>query len=353
MNSGAPLLSDLYGYYTRYVVMSPEEALVLVLETLHTHAIDAAEFTPYLHVSSPVPRCGKTTLLDSLSLVVARPWLTGRVTAASLVRKIDQEQPTLLLDESDATFHANSEYSQALRGMLDTGYERSGTYSMCVRVGGGWENKDFSTFCPKVIAGIGSLPDTIEDRAIRIRLRRKLPTESCERFRKRTALFQAAALRCRAALWAKRHRRELADVAPDMPSELNDRQRDVCEPLIAIADCAGGEWPERVRNALVTLLASRRRRDDSQAVALLADIKACFDRHDMLRMRSQRLVDALVAQEDSPWREGRGSRLSPAGLARVLAPFDIAPRDIRFENGTFKGYRRADFEDAWARYVSA
>jgi hypothetical protein len=354
MNSGAPLLSDLYRYFTRYVVMSPEEAVVLALETLHTHAIDAAEFTPYLHISSPVLRCGKTTLLDLLSLIVADPWMTGHVTAAALVRKIDQDQPTLLLDESDATFHANSEYSQALRGMLDTGYERGGTYSICVRVGGDWVSKDFSTFCPKIIAGIGRLPDTVEDRSIPMRLRRKLPTDSCGRFRKRTALFQAEALRCKSALWAKRHRRELADAVPDMPSELNDRQRDVCEPLIAIADCAGGEWPEKARQGLVTLLASRPRRDDSQAVVLLADIKACFDNHDALRMRSKSLVDALVAHEDSSWREcNKGGRLSQAGLARLLAPFDIEPRDIRFENGIFKGYRRKDFEDAWARYLPA
>lgn len=354
MTIGAELLDDLSKFHGRYVVMRPAEADVLALYTVHTHAISVAAFTPYLHIFSPMPRCGKTTLLDSMSLVVAKPWLTGHVTAASLVRKVDQEQPTLLLDESDTTFHANSEYSQALRGMLNTGYERGGTYSMCVRDGGGWVNKDFSTFCPKIIAGIGKLPDTVEDRSIPIRLRRKLPTESCERFRRRTVLFQAEVLRCRSVLWAKWHRWELGDAVPDMPSELNDRQRDVCEPLVAIADCAGGEWPDRARQGLITLLTSRYRRDDSQAVTLLADIKVCFDKHDKPQMRSKSLVDALVMQEDSPWRESnKGGRMSPAGLARRLAPFDIEPRDIRFEYCIFKGYRRRDFEDAWARYLPA
>ncbi len=334
--------------------MEPAEADVLALYAVHTHAIDAAEFTPYLHIFSPLPRCGKTTLLDEMSLLVAKPWLTGHVTAASLVRKVDQQQPTLLLDESDATFQANNDYSQALRGMLDTGYERHGIYSMCVRVGGDWVNKDFSTFCPKTIAGIGRLPDTVEDRSIPIRLRRKLPGEKCEKFRKALVRPEAKTLRIRTEEWVQRHAKRLAQAVPDMPSELNDRQQDVCEPLIAIADCAGGEWPERARQALVALLASRRRRDDSQAVRLLADISDCFGNYSADRMRSQTLVDRLVAKEESLWREcNRGGRLSQAGLARLLAPFDIETRDIRFEQGIFKGYRRKDFEDAWARYLPA
>lgn len=352
MRSGAVLLDNVAESIRRYVVMTPAERDACALWTVHSHALRAAQFTPYLHITSVVPRCGKTTLLELEELLVANPWLTGHVTAASLVRKIDQDHPTVLMDESDATFYGSSDFSQVLRGMLNTGYEKSGIYSMCVRVGGNWVTKDFSTFSLKAIAGIGKLPDTITDRSIPIRLKRKLPTESCERFRKGKVLFQAEVLRCSAALWAKRHLGELAGAVPHMPAELNDRHRDVCEPLIAIADCAGGEWPGRARQALVTLLASRPRHEDSQAVVLLADIKACFEKHDTLRMPSKSLVDALVAHEDSPWREyNKGGRLSQAGLARLLAPFDIETRDIRFENGIFKGYRRRDFEDAWARYL--
>lgn len=354
MSSGAALLNEISEFVGRYVVMTPAEKNVCSLWSVHSHAQRAAAFTPYLDITSVVPRCGKTTLLEVAEMLVANPWLTGHVTAAALIRKIDQGHPTVLMDESDTTFYGSSDYSQALRGMLNTGYQRSGIYSMCVRAGGNWVTKDFSTFSLKAIAGIGKLPETIRDRSIPIRLKRKLPTESCERFRKGKALFRAEVLRCSAALWAKRHLGELAEAVPDLPAELNDRHRDVCEPLIAIADCAGGEWPERARQALVILLASRPRRDDSQAVALLTDVKTCFDHHDALRMRSKSLVDALVRHEDSPWREcNKGGRLSQAGLARLLAPFDIETRDIRFENGIFKGYLRRDFDDAWARYVSA
>jgi hypothetical protein len=347
-SNGERLLNDLTEIILRFMSLTRQQATVCSLWVVHTHAIAAAMFTPYLNISSALLRCGKTTLLELLSLLAANPWLTGRVTAAVLVRKTDQSHPTLLLDESDAAFHGNSDYSQALRGILNSGYERGGTYSMCVRGGGDWAPKDFSTFGPKAIAGIGKLPDTVEDRSIPMRLKRKLPGEECEKFRKRKVRPEAEALHARAAKWSKRNVAKLAEAEPDMPDELNDRQQDVCEPLIAIADRAGGEWPERARQALVTLLTSDVTREDPQAVRLLADIRSCFEQHDAKRVKSVALVKYLASNEESPWKE---LSLTQTALARMLKPFEIRPRDLRFDDGIFKGYRRTYFEDAWARYL--
>jgi hypothetical protein len=176
---GAQLLTDLSILIRRFVSLSEAQADICALWIVHTHATDAAEFTPYLNITSPLPSSGKTTLLRLLKLLVANPWYTGRVTAAVLVRKTDRDHPALLLDESDAAFQANREYAEVLRGVLNTGYERDGTYSMCVQVKKDWVPKDFSTFGPKAIAGIGRLPDTVENRSMPIRLKRKLPDEEC------------------------------------------------------------------------------------------------------------------------------------------------------------------------------
>jgi hypothetical protein len=131
------------------------------LWVLHTHAVDAADFTPYLAINSPVLRSGKTQLLEVFKLLVYKPWFTGRVTASALVRKVNRDQPTLLLDESDTAFQTRSDYAELLRGILNTGFERDGSYSMSVPSGNDWEVRDFSTFSPKAIAGIGQLPTTV------------------------------------------------------------------------------------------------------------------------------------------------------------------------------------------------
>ena len=105
----------------RYVVLGDSESLALSLWVLHTHAIEAAFTTPLLSITSAEKECGKTRLLEVRDVLVARPWLTMRTTAAALLRRTDAKLPTLLLDESDAAFRGDREYAETLRGLLNSG----------------------------------------------------------------------------------------------------------------------------------------------------------------------------------------------------------------------------------------
>src|SRR5439155_5394657 len=104
------ILDDVFAHLRKYVVLIDSQATLIALWVAHTHALDAADATPYLHVTSPEPECGKTRLLEILVPVVARPWLTAYTTKATLVRKVDRQQPTLLLDELDAALKTDKEY---------------------------------------------------------------------------------------------------------------------------------------------------------------------------------------------------------------------------------------------------
>jgi hypothetical protein len=136
-------------------VLSDDQAVAVTLWTAHTHVVDAFECTAYLNVKSATKRTGKTRLLEALEPLVARPWFTQRVSAAALVRKIDAERPTLLLDESDTAFKGEKEYAEAQRALLNSGYRRSGRATICVGQGANIRYRDFSTFGAKSIAGIG------------------------------------------------------------------------------------------------------------------------------------------------------------------------------------------------------
>lgn len=116
------LLTDVQNFIRRYVVLTDDQVVAVAFWTVHTRAIAAADCTPYLQITSATKRAGKTRLLEVLESIVCRPWLTGRTSAAALTRKIDGEQPTLLLDESDAAFKGEKEYAEALRGILNSGY---------------------------------------------------------------------------------------------------------------------------------------------------------------------------------------------------------------------------------------
>jgi hypothetical protein len=348
--AGFKLFDEVVRFVRRFVVITDTQATAVVLWIVHTHCFQAAEATPYLSITSAEKQSGKTRLLEVLELLVAKPWHTGKVTAAVLARKVDAERPTLLLDESDAAFKGEKEYAEALRGLLNTGYREGGKSSICVGNGAKMDYKDFSTFGPKAIAGIGNLPDTVADRAIPIRLKRKRQDEPADRFRRRRVQSESEPLRERLELWGQGSADVLADVEPDVPPELSDRAADCWEPLLAIADRAGGDWPVRARQAAVELSANGEAEDASIGVRLLADIREAFGDRD--RFATAQLLEALHAMEESPWSEWFGKPLTPRALAKLLKPHAIGPRSVWMpDTGTAKGYLREQFEDVWSRHL--
>ena len=349
---GSAVLDAVFAYIRRFVSLSGSQARMAALWVIHTYVFANAYATPYLAITSVEKQSGKTRLLEVFETLVANAWLTGRATAAVLIRKIDAEQPTLLLDESDAAFGGDKEYAEALRGVLNTGHRKGGKSSCCVGQGASVGCRDFSTFCPKAIAGIGKLPDTVADRAIPVRLKRAAPGEIVERFRPRDVESEAASLRKRIEEWSLSIAGEMSGARPELPEELTDRQQDGAEPLLAIADAAGREWPEAARRALVELCTEAQALDLSTGKLLLSDILQIFESAGVDRLASVELVAALLDIETSPWNEwAHGRPLTPSRLARLLRGYSILPHSIRVGEKTPKGYERGDFRDAFLRYL--
>jgi hypothetical protein len=233
----AGLLNGVRAFIRRFVVLDDVQADAVTLWTAHTHVFDAFGCTPYLAISSPEKRSGKTRLLEVLELLVREPLPTANISDAALFRVIDARQPTLLVDEVDAVFGKKSQREE-LRGIINAGYRRGATTH---RMGGANNTtlQTFSVYCPKAFAGIGDcLPDTITDRAIPIRLRRRTRDASVERFRLREVQPEGHALRDQLAAWLEPHFDHLADSRPQLPDEIDDRAQDVWEPLLAIAELA-------------------------------------------------------------------------------------------------------------------
>lgn len=340
------LLTSLATFVRRFVVVNEDQSVAVALWIAHTHAIDAFDCTPYLQITSATKRAGKTRLLEVLEPVVPRAWFTGRTSAAALVRKVDAECPTLLLDESDAAFGGEKEYAEALRGILNSGYRRSGKATVCVGQGAKIEARDFRTFGPKAIAGIGKLPDTVADRSIPIQLRRRTADEPCDRWRDRDGHAEAAPLHARLAAWAEKAIEILRDARPALPPSLGDRQADVWEPLLSIADLAGGCWPADARSAAIGLAGGVE--DTDIRIELLQDVKAILEDFDGAIIPTKELLDKLAAQEDRPWATwSSGKAITAHKLAKLLRPLAIQVAHLRGGNG----YRADAFVEAFARYL--
>jgi hypothetical protein len=349
----AELLDRVSSEIRRYVVLRPEEVVAIVLWIFHTHAIDAAEATPYLSIKSALRESGKTRTLEVLELLVFRPLQTVNISDAALFRVIAEKQPTLLFDEVDTVFGAKARDREDLRGMLNGGYRRGA----CVyRMGGPRMTtlEPFPVFCAKALAGIGELPDTISSRSIPIRLRRRGPGETVERFRRRDVEPALELLRIELENTASMVIDRLRVATPGLPDELSDRAQDVWEPLLAIADLAGGGWEEVARNAAVKLSTRTEVDDETIAVRLLADVRMVFASDGGDRLSTKELLGLLAELEEAPWSSyGHSDKpLSPSQFARLLRPFEIRSRTIRFhDETTAKGFHLEQFEDAFSRYL--
>jgi putative DNA primase/helicase len=338
---GAALLGEIAKQVARFVVLPPGAATTIALWVVHAHAIDAARHAPILAVQSAEKRCGKTTLLELLLALVPRPLPAANISPAALFRSVERWRPTLVIDEGDAFLSDNEE----MRGVLNSGFTRATAYVVRCE-GDDLVPRPFATWGAKIIAAIGRLPDTLQDRAIIVSLRRKLPTEHVERLIPDDREGFSILAR-KAARWAADHGRALGGADPAIPAGLHDRAADCWRPLIAIADAAGDRWPEAARRAAVQIaLGALEEEEASKGALLLTHIRELLG--DAPAIGSSDLVFRLCAREDWPWNEWRhGKPVTARGVAMLLALYQVKAHHTRNRNE----YRRDDFADAWARYL--
>jgi len=347
--AGTAVLDQLRAALTRYVILPSEEAAVaVVLWIAATHAQPAWAHAPRLVIRAPEKRCGKSRLLDVVEATCFRPLITVNASTAAIYRSIDDDPPTLLVDEADTIFGStkSADANEDLRGLLNAGHQRN---RPAIR----WDNVNRQlercpTFAMAALAGIGAMPDTIEDRAVVVHMRRRAPGETVAPYRHRRDRPTLRAIAEDLATWLRPALPALEAAEPAMPVE--DRAADTWEPLVTIADHAGGPWPDLARGAVVALTANP---DDADTASLrtrlLLDCRTAFA--DQAAIATAHLLQCLNTDPEAPWSEHGPSGLTGRRLAVMLRDYGIHSANIRFPDGTqAKGYTRAEFTDAWRRY---
>ncbi|MFI0354488.1 DUF3631 domain-containing protein [Actinomadura sp. 9N407] len=346
VDDGAQLLDDLRAALTRYVILpSAEAADAVALWIAATHAQPAWQHATRLVIKAPEKRCGKSRLLDIIETTCHAPLVAVNISPAALVRSIKDDPPTLLLDEADTYFGKKAaDHHEDLRGLINAGHQRNRPYIRWNAAAQVPEN--CPTFSMAALAGIGSMPDTIEDRAVIVAMRRRAPGEQVQPFRTRRDAPALNDLRDRLTAWMRGQLDALTDAEPEMPVE--DRAADNWEPLIAVADAAGGAWPDRARKAC-RVLTSAADEDTTVGVRLLADLREVFGDADALHGAT--ILDALCKLDEAPWSDWYGKPFGARDLAKMLKPFGVSSMDVKEDGVNRKGYRREHLHDAWARYI--
>jgi putative DNA primase/helicase len=309
----------------------------MALWAVQSHMMDHSDVAPRLALSSPVPECGKTTVLDMLKNVCANPLATSNLTPATIFRTIAKSQRTLLIDEADTFMDEKSE----LTGIINSGHTRAtATVMRCGPAAQGYSPEEFSTFSAIAIARIGELPRALESRSIVIRMQRAKPDQKLERIKPQHRAHLTS-LHDRIRAWAQSAGSSLRSSDPQMPDAFDNRLADNWRMLFAIADQAGGAWPQRARAAALKLSGNL---DRSSGEKLLAAIRQAFDEKKVAKVSSQELIGHQALEDALGYTPTQNS------LAAALKPFGIAPKVMRIGNSTPRGYERQQFEDAWARY---
>ncbi|KAA1423191.1 DUF3631 domain-containing protein [Nocardioides antri] len=360
--SGSRLLDEVEAALRRYVILPNEHCYVTVaLWIAATHGIESWDFAPRLSIISPEKRCGKTRLLDVIEHLCHKPLVTVNTTVAAVTRSLGKKAPpTLLVDEADSIFGTkrSADSHEDLRGLLNAGHQR-GKYTTRWDVTTNSLQK-LETFSMVALASIKDLPDTIMDRGPVVRMRRRANGETVQPFRaRRDGAGVLLPLQKRLAKWVGAQ--EFATEVLGMPVE--DRAADNWEPLIAVADAAGGSWPERARLAAKVMTeAEAGVAQESFGLELLRDIKAIWPPKAKATFTSD-LLSALHSLEESPWGTYHGTPLNANELGRLLKPYGVRSMDVKLHREVKKGYRldgkrnsktgavEGGLFDAWERYL--
>jgi hypothetical protein len=333
---------------------------MLALWYAHTHAAQHFYVTPRLVISSAEPGSGKTLVIEVGQFLVAKPEMVFMASTAAVFRTIAGSGPvTLLWDEVDTVFTGKGGDNEELRGLLNMGYKRSGYIPRCV--GDSNTVQKFPVYSPVALVGLaGGMPPTITTRAVTIHMRRKKRTEKAEEFRERIVARDATPLREDLAAWIGQIGETLAEAEPDMPPGVFSRSREIWEPLLAIADAAGGHWPALARDACAYFMTEAGKEPISTGAQLLADLHTIYTDNNTDRMATSEILPALWAMDESPWREINGGKALDAGrLARELARYHVRPGPVWIGGKTVKGYvthetnNQVGLADAWSRYLPA
>jgi hypothetical protein len=347
---GGKLIRKLELFFQRRVILPSGIALVIALWVVGTHLYESFDVFPYLCITSPAKRCGKTLLAELIGLASARTKSTANISEAALFRTIQAFRPTMIIDEAETLANRKSERAQFLLSLLNAGHRKGVSIIRCV--GKDHTPTEFSVFCPKVLSAIGNLPDTFRDRSLIVTMRRRRKEEPVLRHRYREVSEKGRRRAALAEVWAAKHKAQVEAKYLNQPLEfLEDREADNWAPLFAIAAVAVPNRLEELQQTATRLGRAKNALDvdESYAIRLLSDIRRILRSEDSLRITTQQLLFKLKGIEEGPW-----SDLTPMRLARMLRPFHVSSRQIWMgENGNARGYDREDLQPVFDSYLSS
>jgi 5S rRNA maturation endonuclease (ribonuclease M5) len=359
--NGSDLVKGLSNLIRDHIFFKDQRISILIaFWLLGTYLFETFNFYGYLWVTSPTIRCGKSLLLDLLSQLAFNS--TGRLinpSVASLFRLVAHDKATIVLDEMEKLRNEDKEEFSALMAILNGGFQKHSIVTRIEKTKGGFAPMNFPVYSPKILAGINRVSDTIEDRSFKIEMTRKTKSERIQRLHLAKEGKEFQRLRSDLFLWALLYASEVAEVYEGLDeikeiSSLNDREKDVWEPLLSIALVIDEMSIGNFFDTLVSLALDVSKRDSEKNIMeeaipnfislideiFLTDKKQCF-------ISSSDLYQQIQNDENLSFITSKKS------LANFIQKLGLFPNRMRSGSSIVRGYlfERDWLEDLRERYV--
>jgi hypothetical protein len=362
---GAELAHEARAFIKRFFYLRSDAAMdAFVLWGAMTNLVDQSQYPvletlPLLYLGSEEPGSGKSRGVKMMDEVLCGNAKTVAMpTANSILGYIERSQHTILLDEADTLFGAGND-SKKIRGIMLDSYAEGGVVATG-NISSPTGVREVNVHVPFLWAGLrqtlmsDARLEALRTRTVCIPLRKPPQGVTIERYRGRIHGPQAAMIQEALRTWGKRHAALAADLIPELPEDIRDRDADLWEPLYATALLLGGDWPERCQRACRELsrdeVSDNEGDDDPQTPLeyLLRDIATVYAGHgNPDRLASRDIVHGLLALPNSPWRkwlEGDPTNVTVTGgkaIANTVAARGVTPGVMKVDGLPVRGYERA------------
>ncbi len=352
------VLDLLESTIAQYLVCSPAQRSVLALWILHTYTFQAAHFTPYLNIYSPLEESGKSTCMAILRSFCADAWWASGVSPAIFKKRVSVGHPTVLLDNWQTVFRGSDK--NQFTGFLLNGCDQARDVASFDHLSETSTANLWQTFCPKAFAGLESLPPSLARHSIPIVLQRRKPQEIVKSTFNLLVPKSTGKLTSWMQRWATDHEERVATTfdgyeleGPILPG-LSPHQQNCARALLALAEAIGGHWPQKARDALMEIFDDYNK-SQSSPTQLLSDIRDAFARRgNQERIFTAELLEELHDLDDRTYYEWtkKGDPMTAHALSAILRKhFGIYSRSQRRGQEKLRGYQLSDFLEAWEQYL--
>jgi hypothetical protein len=354
------VLGQLVDWFGTYVsVMDRSDLVLLSLWVIHTHLVSQLRTTPRLHLDSPLPESGKTTVLEHLQRLCHRPILMSTVSSGALLPRLLAKGPrTILIDECQRSLRPDRPGVDDVIATITSGYRVGASRPVLVpSKGGGWDEEEMSTFGPVAMAGISPrLPDDVISRIIRVLLMPDPDVEDTD-----WDVIEDAAKDLKSAVEAFAELiRDSVVVDVELPAGCRGRMKEKWRPLKRVAVAIGGDWPDKVDEMIVADIADRDAtvaaglRKLPPGVRLLLDLKEFWPSdEDNALVPSAELVALLIRGNADYWGAAGpyGKQLTETRLGHLMNQA-CKEKSIRPGGRGPRGFTRKQLLPAWNRLSS-